>query len=163
MTSSSFDWKRQMHKPIVNIDHTRVCRVAYPDVSLNQDIKRLRALWNKVQADRHRDAIFDYLSGVYEVIEWWTAEGRAIDRARKALRVNGLVPIEEPEPFAAVIAASVAPGRLDRRQLSKYARALRYAAVRECRAKKLKGFIKDRGGINGCAARFNRRLRRQRS
>lgn len=72
-----------MHKPIVNIDHTRLCRVGYPDASLNADAARLRALWHGVQADRNRDAIYDYLTAVYELVEWWTAEGRAIDRARR--------------------------------------------------------------------------------
>ncbi len=137
--------------------------MGYPDVSLNQDIKRLRELWQKVQGDRDRDAVYDFLTAVYELVEWWAAERRAMDRARRALRLNGLIVPEEPEPFSAVIAASVAPARLDRRQASKYARALQYAAARDCRAKKLKGFIKDRhGGINRCAAKFSRWLRRQR-
>jgi hypothetical protein len=151
-----------MPNAALNIDFKYLCGVGYPDISLNQDIKRLRDLWHKVQGDRDRDAIYDYLTAVYELVEWWTVERRTIDRARRALRLNGLIVPEEPEPFAAVIAASVAPSHLDRRQLSKYARALQYAAARDCRAKKLKGFIKDRhGGINRCAAKVSRRLRRR--
>jgi hypothetical protein len=151
-----------MQNPVLNTDYKHLCGVGYPDISLNQDIRRLRDLWHKVQGDRDRDAVYDFLTAVYELVEWWTVERRAIDRARRALRLNGLLVVEEPEPFAAVIAASVAPARLDRRQASKYARALQYAAARDCRAKTLKGFIKDRhGGINRCAAKFGRRLMRQ--
>jgi hypothetical protein len=150
-----------MQAPVLSNDNTHICRVAYPNVSLNQDIKRLREIWQKVQGDRNRDAIYGYLTAVYELIEWWTAEMLAIDRAKRALRVNGLVVTEEPEPFGAVIAASVSPKKLDRRQLSKYSRALRYAAARGCRPKRLKGFIERHGGLNSAAARFRRRLRRE--
>ena len=150
-----------MANSVLNADASRFCGVGYSAVSLNQDIKRLREVWRRLQSDRDRDAIYDYLTAVYELVEWWTVERQAIDRARRALQVTGLIVTEEPEPFAAVIAASVAPSRLDRRQLSKYAHVLRYAADRECRAKKFQDFIKGRGGINSCAARFRRRLRRQ--
>jgi len=134
--------------------------VHYPDASLNESIKRLRELWKKVQADRSRDAIYEYLTAVCELVEWWAAERREIEYAQRALRVNGLIVTEEPEPFAAVIAASVAPGRLDRRQLNKYSRALRYAAACDCNSKRLKRFIKEQGGINDCAAECASRLRR---
>ena len=158
LTGCALFGSAKMQSPVLNNDYSHHCGVGYPDVSLNQDIKRLREIWHKVQGDRDRDAIYDYLTAVYELVEWWTVERRAIDRAGRALRLNGLVVTEEPEPFAAVIAASVAPARLDRRQASRYARALKYAAARDCRAKTLKGFIKDRhGGINRCAAKFSRR------
>lgn len=144
---------------LVSIDKSygRFCGVPYPDSSLNQDIKRLREVWDKVQADRHRDAIYDYLTAVFELVEWWTVERRAVELAERALRITGLLVPEEPDPFAAVIAASVAPRRLDRRQLSKYVRVLRQAFGRRCRARQLKHFIKNRGGLNDCIAARGRR------
>jgi hypothetical protein len=143
------------------LDGSWVSGVTYPDVSLNQDIKRLREVWRKVQGERDRDAIYDYLAAVYEVIEWWTLENRAAERAGRALRITGLVIPEQPEPFAAVIMASLAPERLDRRQINKWSRALRYALRHECRASKLMAFIKDHGGLNSCAEGFSRNLRRR--
>jgi hypothetical protein len=134
--------------------------VAYPDSSLRHDINRLRELWHKVQGDRNRDAIFVYLTAVFELVEWWTAERREIECGRRALRINGLATTEALEPFAAVIAASVAPSRLDRRQLNKYSRALLYAAACDCSSKRLKRFINEQGGINDCAAECAWRLRR---
>ncbi|HEY1981934.1 MAG TPA: hypothetical protein VGH13_17810, partial [Xanthobacteraceae bacterium] len=131
----------------VKIDYMRV----YSDTSLNQDIRRLRELWRKLQSDRDRDAIYDYLSAVSDLVGWWAIQRRAVERARRALKTNGLFAHEDPEPFAAVIAASVSPKKLDRRQLSKYSRALRYAAARNCHPKRLKRFIKATGGLNVCA------------
>jgi hypothetical protein len=135
--------------------------VAYPDASLNQEIERLRDLWQKVQASRGRDAIYEYLKAAYELVLCWEVESQEVQRARRALKINGLAPPENPEPFAAVIAASVSPAKLDRRQTSKYARALRFAAARDCHPKRLGRFIKANGGLNCCAAAFSRRLRRQ--
>jgi hypothetical protein len=130
-------------------------RVPYPNSSLNEDIKRLREVWKEVQASRDRDAIYAYLRAVYEVVAWWTAERRVIGRARRALKTNGLFPVDEPEPFTAVIAASISPKRLDRRQLSKYSRVLRFAGRVGCHPRDFKRFVKDRcGGLNACAARL---------
>ena len=143
------------------IDYTHFCGVGFADTALYNDTERLRELWQKVQACRARDAVYDYLTAAFELVLCWKVECHEIQRARRALKINGLAPPEEPEPFAAVIAASVSPKKLDRRQLSKYSRVLQYAASCDCRPKKLKRFIKKRGGLNSCAARFGRRLRRQ--
>jgi hypothetical protein len=145
-----------------NIDYTHFCGVSYPDTSVNQDIERLREVWEKVQTSRARDAIYEFLKAAYELVLCWKVECHEIQRARRALKINGLAPPAKPEPFAAVMAASVSPKKLDRRQLSKYSRALQYAASRRCRPRDLKRFIQDRrGGLNACAAKYSRRLGRQ--
>ena len=133
------------------------CGVAYPDISLKQDIKRLHELWHKVQADRSRDRVYDFLTATLELIEWWAVERRAVERAERALRITGLLVPKKADPFAAVIVASVSPDRLDRRKTIKYARVLRLAFDRGCRSKKLKNFIKKRGGLNACIAARGRR------
>jgi hypothetical protein len=136
--------------------------VGYVDAALNQDIERLRDLWEKVQASRVRDAIYDYLRAAYNLVLCWKVERHSRQRAKRALKINGLAPPRRPEPFAAVIMASVSPKKLDRRQLSKYSRALQYAASRQCHPNDLKRFIQDRhGGLNVCAAKYSRHLRRQ--
>jgi hypothetical protein len=137
------------------IDYKHFCGVGYVDQALFQDIERLRDLWQKVQASRARDAIYDYLAAAYQLVLCWQVEHRERQRARRALKINGLAPPKNPEPFGAVIAASVAPKKLDRRQLSKYSRVLRFAARLNCHPSDFKRLIKDRcGGINSCAARF---------
>jgi hypothetical protein len=150
-----FDFKPKM-------DYTHFCGVACSDAAINEETERLRDLWQKVQVSRDRDAIYEYLRAAYELVLCWKGENQEIQRSRRALKINGLAPSEEPEPFAAVIAASISPKKLDRRQLSKYSRALRYAASRQCRPRDLKRFIQDRrGGLNACAAKYSRRLGRQ--
>src|ERR1700735_262706 len=151
--------QRFQFKP--KIDYAHFCGVGYADTALNQEIERLRALWQKVQASRDRDAIYEYLRAAYELVLCWKVECHEIQRARRALKINGLAPPEEPEPFGAVIAASISPKKLDRRQISKYSRVLRYAEARECHPKRLKGFIESHGGLNGAAAKFRRWVERQ--
>lgn len=144
------------------VNYRRFCGVGYPDTSLNQEIERLRDLWQKVQASRHRPAIYEYLKAAYELVLCWQVECQEIQRTRRALKINGLAPPKNPEPFAAVIAASVSPSKLDRRQVSKYSRALQYAASRDCHPDDLKRLIQGRhGGLNACAAKYSLRLRRQ--
>ena len=138
------------------IDYTHACGVGYVDAALNQDIDRLRECWQTVQASRARDAIFAYLRAAYELVLCWKVECQEVQRARRALKINGLAPPKEPEPFGAVIAASISPKKFDHRQISKYSRVLRYAAARECHPKRLKGFIERHGGLNGAAAKFHK-------
>lgn len=145
-----------MNDLVNQLDYRISGRVPYSNASLRQDIRRLCAIWRQVQASRDRDAIYDYLVAVYEIVAWWRVEGRVVGRARRALRIVSSKPTEDP--FVAVIAASVAPARLDRRQLSKYSRVLRFALRLECHPSQFKRFVKDRcGGLNACAERFSRR------
>ena len=52
------------------------------------------------------------------------------------------------------------PDKVDDRTRSKWSRVLRYAAEFKDLDEPLRDFIKRKGGINKCAARFARRLGR---
>jgi hypothetical protein len=56
-----------------------------PVGALRQDLSRLRSAWDECQARRDRDSIYRYLTAVFDLVAWWSAENRAIDRARKTL------------------------------------------------------------------------------
>jgi hypothetical protein len=155
----AFPLQRFEFRPDINYGHH--CGVSHVDAVLFQEIERLRECWQMVQSSRARDAIHDYLRAAYELVLCWKVECQEVQRARRALKINGLAPPEEPEPFGAVIAASISPKKLDRRQISKYSRVLRYAEARECHPKRLKGFIERHGGLNGAAAKFRRWVERQ--
>jgi hypothetical protein len=136
--------------------------VPYTIQALRQDLLRVRNAWDESQTRRERDAIYTYLAAVFELVAWWTAEGRAVERAQKALRLNNIRPSDHDEPFAAVIRCTADPGKVDKRTRSKWSRVLRYALANKSHSEALDKFIKRKGGINACASRFTRRLGRRR-
>jgi hypothetical protein len=53
-------------------------------------LQRVRTAWDDCQASRDRNAIYGYLTAVYGLVAWWSAEGREVDRTRRALRLQRL-------------------------------------------------------------------------
>ena len=104
----------------------------------------------------NRDAIYAYLTAVYALVTWWAAEGQEIPRAHRALRLQGLDASAQEGPFAAIIRCTADPVKADKRTRSKWSRLMRYAAVYKVDSDPLDQFIKRKGGINHCAARFSR-------
>jgi hypothetical protein len=58
--------------------------------ALRQDLQRVRDAWAECQATRDRNAIYGYLNAVYGLVAVWAAEGRDVERARRALRLQRL-------------------------------------------------------------------------
>jgi hypothetical protein len=131
-------------------------RVPYSKEALRQDLARLRNAWEECQASRDRNAIYGYLSAVFDLVMWWAADGRAATRARLALRLHGLDLPTTEEPFAMVILCTADRQKVDKRTRSKWSRVLRYAAEHKTNAEPLAAFVQRKGGINRCAARFAR-------
>ena len=121
---------------------------------------RLEREWETVQTSRERNAIYQYLAAVFETVMAWAKEGKAVKRACRALHLRGYSTVRLPEPFAAVIYCTADRDKVDDRTRSKWSRVLRYAAEFKDLDEPLRDFIKRRGGINECAARFARRLGR---
>jgi hypothetical protein len=107
-----------------------------------------------VPGQPERDAIYTYLTAVFDLVSWWTAEGRALERARQALRLRNICPFDGEEPFAAIIRCTADPTKVDKRTRSKWSRMLRYALRYKSYSEPLDQFIKHKGGINECADRF---------
>jgi hypothetical protein len=105
--------------------------IPYTDQALKQDLMRVRNTWDESQARRDRDAIYIYLTAVFELVAWWMAEGRALERAQKALRLRHIIPSDHDEPFAAIIRCTADPTKVDKRTRSKWSLALRYALARK--------------------------------
>jgi hypothetical protein len=123
-------------------------------------LDRVRGIWDDCQANRDRNAIYGYLTAVYDLVAWWTAESREIDRARRALRSQRLELSDREDPFAAIIRCTADPAKADKRTRSKWSRVMRYAAGYKPVSEQLDQFIQRKGGINACAARFTRWLGR---
>jgi hypothetical protein len=134
--------------------------VGYSTASMTADLVRLRDSWRYAQRNRERTAIFSFLASVFELVAWWAFEKKAKQRAVRALALKKLAIPRIVEPYAALIVASVAPECIDKRTVSKWSRALRYADACKPRKKKLRQFIKEKGGINACATAYSRRFRR---
>src|SRR2546430_14639380 len=66
------------------------------------------------------------------------------------------------DPFAAIIRCTADPVKVDKRTRSKWSLALRYALAYKVACEPLEGFMKRKGGINRCAAKFARHIGRSR-
>jgi hypothetical protein len=135
--------------------------VPYADQALRQDLLRVRNAWEESQSCRRRDGIYVYLTAVFDLVGWWTAEKRARERAHKALRLRNMTPFDDEDPFAAIIRCTSDPSKVDKRTRSKWSRALRYAI--SCRPvdEALDQFIKLKGGINKCVVRLTQQTSRR--
>ena len=138
--------------------------VPYSDAALQRDLERLREAWEAFQSSRKRNAVYKYLSSVFDLVAMWEAEGRAIGRARRALKFQPGKGGMFLEPFAVILYCTTDGKRTDKKARSKWARVLRFAARYKLTTEPLEKFIKRKGGINACAARYAYRLgRRSRS
>jgi hypothetical protein len=129
---------------------------------MRANLLRLQNEWETVQASHSRNAVYGYLTAVFELVTWWEQEGRAVKRARRALHLRGYSSVKEPEPFASIILCTSDPDKVDDRTRSKWSRVLRYAAAFKDLDESLRDFIKRRGGMNKCAGRFAHCLSRYR-
>ena len=50
--------------------------IPYSSEALRQDLARVRVAWEGAQSSRDRNAIYGYLTAVYGLVAWWTAESR---------------------------------------------------------------------------------------
>jgi hypothetical protein len=134
--------------------------IPYTKEALERDLERIQEAWEDCQTDRRRDAIYGYLQAVYDLVTWWSAERAEVDRARQALRLRGLLLWAREDVFAAIIRCTADPERADRRTRSKWSRVLRYLKMEKDEKEPLAAFIKRKGGVNECNARYRRCLGR---
>src|SRR5436309_169487 len=122
--------------------------VPYTAQALRQDLLRVRNAWDECQAHRERDAIYSYLTAVFDLVAWWAAENCAVARARKALRLQNIWLSDHDEPFAAIIRCTADPAKVDKRTRSKWSRVMRYAMEYKPSSEPIAAFIRRKGGIN---------------
>jgi hypothetical protein len=137
--------------------------IRYTTEALKATIERLESEYSVYQEKRDRDAVFGYLSAVFETVAWWHHVGRAREFAQRALRLRRPPAPKIVDPFAAIIFCTSDSEKVDFKTRSKWARVLRYAKVFKDPDEPLPDFVKVRGGINKCARRYSRRLGRTRS
>ena len=129
-----------------------------PKKSIRQRLGDVCNAWDDFQETRDRDAVYGYLRAVFSIVQHYNGRHRTKKLMRRAYKFAGLRVDTSADPFAVII-RSTCEHKLDNKTISKWSRALRYVA----RVKKripLKTFMKNRGGINGCAALFAESLGR---
>ncbi len=119
---------------------------------MKANLLRLQNEWETFQSTNARDAVYRYLTAVFDLVSWWS-----VDRAHRALHLRGHHSVREPEAFATIIRCTSDPAKVDDRTRSKWSRVLRYAAEYKDLDEPLRDFIKCRGSINEFASRFARR------
>ncbi len=144
----------------LRIAETRIRRIGGPSSSSVEDeLAQAKIAWKKYQSTRKRDAVYDYLRAVFKIVRRWRKEHRAKASSHQALRLTGRArKIRNVEPFAILILCTSDPGKVDAKTRSKWSRVLRYADKFKPDSEKLADFVKRKGGINECAARWSDHL-----
>ena len=123
---------------------------------IEDELAPAHTAWKRYQSTRERDAVYDYLRAVFRVVRRWRKEHRAKASSHQALKATGQAKrIRNVEPFAAVIFCTSAAHIVGAKTRSKSSRALRYAEQFKPDTERLAQFIKSKGGINECAARWS--------
>jgi hypothetical protein len=127
-------------------------QLPYPTDALRRDLIRIRETWRESRRQHDRFSVYEYLEAVFDLVMVWEKENRAVDRAKRALRVMGRKDGGKIEPFAAVIKCTSSQKKVDPKIRSKWVRALMFAAETKAPSEPLGHFIRRHGGINLCAA-----------
>jgi hypothetical protein len=150
-------------QPELQTKLARIPRVAYRsdhEASRERSEDRLRQrivvvcnAWDDFQECRKRDAVYGYLKAVFALVVDCKGRRRTNKLLRRAFQFSALPFDKNADPFAAVIRCT-SERKVDNKTISKWARALRYAAHCKRPRTKLRAFFKKMGGINACAERY---------
>jgi hypothetical protein len=113
--------------------------------------------WDDFQTSRDRNAVYRYLRSVYSVVTRCRSRRHTRRLMQRACDFAGLAFDKGADPFTTVIRCT-SEKSLDHRTVSKWSRALRYAAYRNRPRRMLVAFMKAAGGINACASRYTKVL-----
>jgi hypothetical protein len=138
------------------IGMTRSGRKTLHSTSVTQITRRLekvRNAWNEFQANRARDAVYGYLSSVFVTVTHYKVRRKTKKLLRHAFEFAELPFDKKADPFSAVIRCTC-DDNADGKTISKWARALRYAARCKVPEEPVRGFMKEAGGVNACTDRY---------
>jgi hypothetical protein len=121
--------------------------------SLRDRLANVSCAWVDFEECRDRDAVYGYLSAVYCLERRYVGRRRKERLVRRAFQYAGLPIDTNSDPFAVVVRATCDREKIDNKTISKWSRALRYVAKFK-KGTPLKTFIKNRGGLNACAALY---------
>jgi hypothetical protein len=132
-----------------------------PKKSIRQRLGDVCNAWDDFQETRDRDAVYGYLRAVFSIVKHYNGRHRTKKLMRRAFKFAGLRTDMNADPFAVVIRCTC-DGKADNKTISKWSRALRYVERVKKPRHPLTAFMKNRGGINGCAERYAKYFGRSR-
>ncbi len=136
-------------------------QLPYPNSALRCDLTRVHEAWRESRRRHDRFSIYQYLTTVFDLVMVWQKENRAVERAKRALRLTGRDCGTTVDPFTTVIACTSSRKAVDGKARSKWAHALIFAANYKSPTEPLEHFIRRHGGINSCTAELSRLSRSQ--
>jgi hypothetical protein len=135
-----------------------IARVLDSTVERN-DLAKARTAWTRYQSSRKRNAVYGYLSAVLETVHSLKNQHGALARLRRKLIANKPVDvIRSQDPFAVIICCTSDARKMDAKTRSKWSRAFRYAERFKPDTQAFTQFVKSKGGINECAARWSAKV-----
>lgn len=120
--------------------------------SAMDELTKAREAWERYRSKRQRDAVYDYLSVVYGIVQRWQKLARTKAHSRLFMATKHQGSIRTQEPYSVVLFCT-SDRALDAKTRSKWSRALRFADRSKLNPQDLTEFLKRKGGINE-AARF---------
>jgi hypothetical protein len=146
----------RLHLATKTIRVRRTLRLQYqskrktPKARLRQWLEKVHRAWGDFQAHRRRDAVYEYLAAVFAIVIHYKVRRRTTKLLRHAFKFAHRPFEENADPFKSIIRCT-SDRDIDNKTVSKYARALRYAARRKEPDMPLRTFMKEAGGVNACA------------
>ncbi len=132
--------------------------------AVQSDLTKARIAWVRYQSTRQRDAVYGYLSVVFDVVQHWKKLGRVKACLHEALSITKCRDkMRSREPFGVVIFCTSDTRVMDGKTRSKWSRALRYACEFKPDGQGLAPFIRSKGGINECAGLWSFKKAKARS
>ena len=141
---------RPSHEPVRKTAKARLAR----------RLDKVADAWDDFQASRARDAVYGYLEAVFAIVEHYKVRRRTKKLLRHAFKFANLPFDKNADPFTAAIRCTC-DDQVDSKTISRWARALRYAAHCKAPRTRLKKFMKEAGGVNACADRYANFKRRR--
>jgi hypothetical protein len=129
-----------------------------PKARLRRWLEKVHPAWDDFQSSRARDAVYGYLEAVFAIVSHYRLRRKTNRLLRHAYKFADRPFNKNVDAFTAIIRCT-SERDIDSKTISKYARALRYAARRKEPDIRLMRFMKKMGGVNACAA-LCRKLRR---
>jgi hypothetical protein len=146
--------QRKGIRPGIHVRATATPISTVPVEIVKKDVTRVQKAWKQYQSTNSRDAVYIYLTAVYNVVTRWKRQDLAEEYSRLALDLQ-LDPIDmDPEPFAILIFCTSDRAKVNTKTRSNWSRVLRVVEAGKKRDETLKEFVKWQGGINRCAALF---------